>query len=384
MKRRVGLAVLAAVLIVGLAGVAVAAGDMAEPSSVELDRVEPPSGQMIDTTYPEAPSDLGLASTIGDANLRTAFEQAEFEARIARAEDADAAERITDEYLANLDGELTDLHNLELTRHAAFRTGEEDLETFVRAIVILDARAQARITTFDSLRAMDQHVPQFLGGKITDLRERYEMYAGPVRELMTAEVTTQEAAPPILLETSDAGLTLATVHEGQYHREAVRYDHFDRTPDPEFDLAEDAIVIAAEAYPESNLESARRAAPWLYTVQLETAGGQIAAYVSSGSEEVFLERQHLWPHMMTLTDSSVHTEGGYTLTVNRTFSTGPMELIVVDEETGEPVDATISLQIGERTTTLGTTDRTSLWTVEPRPAFDIEVVVDNETYLFEL
>ncbi|ELZ94515.1 DUF7094 domain-containing protein, partial [Haloferax sulfurifontis] len=108
--------------------------------------------------------------------------------------------------------------------------------------------------------------------------------------------------------------------------------------------------------------------------------GQLTAYVDSGTGRVFKESQTRPLESITTRDTASGVRDGLALTVDRTYPGGPLRIQLNESETGDPVDAnvTIGLEASQESTLLGHTGSDgTIWTVSPSASYTVTVIRGN-------
>lgn len=199
---------------------------------------------------------------------------------------------------------------------------------------------------------------------------------GPVRDRALAALRGESAGTRVFVATTERGVVFSTIDNGTYLREA--YLGFPWDQGDGAISASAAENATAASYPEIwSARSARSGTGLGSTFELSVphAGGQLDVYVR-GNEEVARAVQRVPLDAFPSGNTAVQGSSGLNLTVNRTYPGGPMQIRVVDVNTGEPVDANIVLQLGVRPNApfvvLGETGPDGeLWTLSPADSFII-------------
>ncbi|MFC6974344.1 hypothetical protein ACFQL1_06255 [Halomicroarcula sp. GCM10025709] len=126
--------------------------------------------------------------------------------------------------------------------------------------------------------------------------------------------------------------------------------------------------------------------PWLYSQQLPSVNtygtssiyrltanhpsGQLTTYIDGGTTDVFHESQRLQLSTIRASETRVTINDSVRVEVTRTYETGPVRVSVRNNDTGAPMAGTVAVSGRE----VGTTgDDGTLWTVEPRGSYSVEV-----------
>ncbi|ELZ87429.1 hypothetical protein C453_03724 [Haloferax elongans ATCC BAA-1513] len=250
----------------------------------------------------------------------------------------------------------------------------------------IDAEARELNERRVELREAAAQTPDFSvdPGRLAALERELDTFTGPVRKHAAAVLTGNEPSMRFFVRTSADGLVLSVISDNTYIREAYRSDLRDR--DQSGVTPTQALDKVAENYPLVwNSRATQNGADVVgagnsYLVRVNHGRGQLFAYVDSGSAEVFKEAQ-IRP-LDTVSNGTVATEvkDGLRLSANRTYPGGPLRIQLNETETGDSVDAnvTLGLEASRESTLLGRTGSDgAIWTVSPASRFTITVIRGN-------
>ncbi|MUW13902.1 hypothetical protein GJ633_03940, partial [Halorubrum sp. CBA1125] len=213
--------------------------------------------------------------------------------------------------------------------------------------------------------------------RLDELQVALQVYEGPVRDLARSTAAADVSATEIYVESTANGVVLSAIADGQYVREVVRTDRWDREGGP---ISNDvAIETVTTAYPETAALRQPNAfgAGSVQRVTIPHEFGTLRAFVSGGTEQVFVEHQRI--DLSTFPDTETVTESGdgFTVTVDRSYGGGPVTVTVRDEETGEPVpNVTVTKSVGDAdSVAIGATDDDGVVrTISPVVTYRVTVV----------
>jgi hypothetical protein len=184
--------------------------------------------------------------------------------------------------------------------------------------------------------------------------------------------------------TSADSVVLSTIVGDAYVREAYRGDVRNRTTDRM--SPEEAFDIANRSY--STIWDLRTDTEILgsgdsYLVRVSYPGGDLSAFVDSGSRNVFKEFQRRPLADVDRGALVSDTRDGLRLQVNRTYPGGPLRVRLTEASTGDPVDAnvTVGRDGGESRLVGATGDDGVLWTVSPGSRFTVTAIRGNSVVL---
>lgn len=329
--------------------------------------------------FATASVDVSTAMAVQRAAADSRLDRYALAERLESSASAEAEAARLSRATTEAEGRITTLRDDARSLRSAYAEGTIDAETYLRRLARLNARAAELRTTLDRLQAHADELPGFsLNGRAQLLESKLIGYGGPVRERALGAATG--AAPPTRVSVigSSNGVALAMLDGNRYVREAYRVDQ--RTPDSvsSFDLAE-AASRAFELYPVAYNQSQQpgfgtnidgSVGGNLYRVRLTIPTGSIEAYLDDGTRNVFFEVQQRRVDLLEARPSVTAAANGSRLTVNRAYAGGPLEVSVVDEASGEPLEATVVVA-GHAVET--GPDGTA-WTLTPANRFEVTAV----------
>lgn len=341
-------------------------------------------------------ADIDVAGAVGSnaGEVRATYRRVTLEQRL-RAADSDEERREviragTDRLGARVD-ELQGRHDAAVERYAA---GTADEDRLFRTLSVVNREAERSAETAEWLErqarglGMDETAT-----RLSEQRIRLLSLRGPVRSAIDeghkggGDVRAHVVA-------SDGGLVLATVErdltETTYVREA--YDAGVRSvdsPDQYDGIAPDAFEERIEElYPwvRDNSRSASLGGAIgtndarIYIFEFEHAHGDLATYLDGGTDEIVREIQEVDPELVPTTTVNATSETtDLRLRVETTRGGGPLGVTVIDDATGEAVDAAVQVN-GEG---VGSTGDGRLWTVAPRGELRVNATRAGETLTVE-
>jgi len=343
------------------------------PTSVERWAVE--------QQYVDLGPALGLSTNATTDRLRTL-------ATVERVESSNTTDERRErlrEALSDLERRVDELDERQTTAVEAYGRGEitsrELLVTLVRVSIaaeeLNDRRGRIEALAADT-RGFDIN-----RGRLASIGNRLSAFRGPVRA--HAEAVLQGEADPhrFYLSTGPQSVTVSTILDDTYLREAYRGDLRNGAGDA-IEL-EVALDIVAASYPviwnTTREQTQVFGGGETYPVRIAHSRGDLTAFVDSDARAVYAEHQSR-PLASMVADQQVQGAGeGVRLVVNQTYPGGPAQIRVVDDVTGDPIDASVSIAIetGDATR-LGTTgDDGVLWTLSPYRRYTITVEAQGES-----
>ncbi len=329
--------------------------------------------------------DAGTATGFGANASAARIETIALRERITSANDSDERQiRILDG-LNEVDKDVVTLHSRHREAIAAYHAGEISGKEFLVELARIRATAavlEERVLMLDRL-ADDTDDLALDDSRVFPVVYDLRTFDGPVRSRAAAALDGEPGASTrVYVATTETGIVLSTVADGQFVREAFRSDLRQRD-DTSID-EETAQNVTARSYPEvwaaTGGSVAGQGSGGTFLFDLAYPNGTLTAFVGGGTERVFMEQQRVDLAAVS-TGEAVTRTLDLTLTVNRTFPGGPLRVAVTDPQTGEPVDAVVKIgREGGESTDVGTTGADGvLWTVSPSDEFVVTVVEVGST-----
>jgi len=269
---------------------------------------------------------------------------------------------------------------------SAFVDGDiEQREALVR-LARIDIEARALETRRERLATLAEETPEFSvdAGRMDSLSRELDSITGPVRAHAAAVLQGQSNPTRFYVATSADSVVLSTIVGDAYVREAYRGDVRNRTTDRM--SPEEAFDIANRSY--STIWDLRTDTEILgsgdsYLVRVSYPGGDLSAFVDSGSRNVFKEFQRRPLADVDRGALVSDTRDGLRLQVNRTYPGGPLRVRLIEASTGDPVDAnvTVGRDGGESRLVGATGDDGELWTLSPGSRFTVTAIRGNSVVL---
>lgn len=329
--------------------------------------------------------DVGAAAGFGSNASAARITTAAVVARVENAStDEERAERIRDA-MAQVRRQTRALQDRQASALAAFNAGRITAREFLVRLASIRLEAAAlrdRIATLQRL-ADDTDGIDLSGGSVVATTFELRVLDGPVRQRVAAAMSGHAPPTRVYVETGPQGVVLATIDDGTYVREGYRgavRDDGSATIDPE-----DALNVTARSYPEiwrtRTTQGAVIGPGSIYVTTVDHERGELTAFVDADSKQVFKEYQRRPLSSFVNRSSAVTVRSGLRLAVNRTYPGGPLRINVTDLETGEPVNATIIINVGPtRTLYVGPAgDDGTAWALSPRGSYEVTAVADGGT-----
>jgi len=361
--------------------------DSAEPSTATADnttnRLAVPGPKT--TNYSTVRLDFGGSMATSSERIGNEYRLEIAIQQIQTVESREAEEAIVGSYL---DATVRELENISATERAAverYRNGESRVETLLTRLAVVDARSRAIEA---SLNRLQRVAPPTAAPRIRRVKTELEAYQSPLRERVAAAVSGRlDEDAHVHVTASPNGYALETILDGNYHRNAVRFDdrNANGTDRINGDLGEIQDRLT-ELYPwgfdpKRITDYRTYPARSVYLTEFRHEQGDATVYLDGATQEPFREEQSLI--LSRLPVESVTTDAAENLTVDvtRTRHGGPVNVnttSAVRSDDGnvsyEAVDVVVKVDgrvVGE---TGGDGD---LWLIPPPGDYRITVVRGN-------
>jgi hypothetical protein len=338
-----------------------------------------------EAAYGQASLDVGAALEGATTKVGAEYSRRAFERRYVAAGNESEREARLRDAVDRLDTRLAAVEGRQERAVDRYNAEELGANGLLRELAITDVAARQIAVRFEHLRDRAGFgLPAALDRRIDALETRLLALHGQVRARVVAATMGQGPTTTVYAVTSSEAIVLGTTDGTQFYREAHLPANYAPGEPNQFATENDPGGITranergSELYPWTYADSQRslnQLSGSVYRVTLEHSQGHLESYLDGATRSVFHEVQRLRLDRLPTTRAANET-ADLALRVNRTYGTGPMEVTVVDPTTGEPVDATISIN-GYR---VGTTETDgSLWTTTPHRQVSIVAAADNET-----
>ncbi len=317
---------------------------------------------------------VGLAAGEVDAALRT-------ETTIQRIESAETSAERQRRILEAINEVEQDEVSLDSRQTAAINahangelTDRELLDELVRISTIA-------VEFNDRLEVLDELSEETDGfsapSRLDELQVQLQVYEGPVRDRALETVRGDTDTAEIRVESTSSAVVLTAIEGDEYVRESFRRDRWDRGGG--ILSSEAAIDAAIASYPETTAlrEPDAFGAGSVQRITVPHEYGTLRAFVSGGTEQVFVEHQRMDIDQFPDVETDTLAEDGFNVTVHRSYAGGPVTVAVTDEETGEPVSGiTVTKSAdGGDSESIGTTNQNGIArTLSPTESYRITVI----------
>ncbi|CQH61340.1 uncharacterized protein HHUB_3428 [Halobacterium hubeiense] len=317
----------------------------------------------------------------GHATLGTDLRLATVEQRLDAADNRSARREILRNATDEAAERVAALRERATAAHDAYRNGELSTGSYVRTLGTIHAEASSLSTTLGRTasggslynHAISDSFSE-IGTRVYRLRAQLATVQGPVREHV-ADVVHGNREQVRVHVTAGNGVMLSTIDDGTYVRETVRPDNVEETLGGDF---ADASTVIQSKYPwlSNNSRSPsiiETRGGYAFYYRANYGHGQITAYIDTTTEKVYAERHQQTLAQLPADVEQRDTANNVTLSTSRTYAGGPL-LVRAENEAGEPIDTTVSLN----GTSVGDTgDDGRLWVLSPAGEYNVATVHDG-------
>ncbi|WP_251341601.1 DUF7096 domain-containing protein [Haloplanus halophilus] len=323
---------------------------------------------------------VGLSTNATTARLRTL-------AMVERVERADTTELRRERLrtaIEELEAAVDDLDRRQTAAVGAYSRDEITGQELLVALVDISITAQElndRRSRLEELAA-DTSGFDIDRGRLASIGNRLSAFEGPVRAHARSVLGGEAEPHRFYVATSAESVTVSTIIGDTYYREAYRGDLRNGAGDA-IEL-EVALDIVATSYPviwnTTREQTQVFGGGETYPVRIGHSRGDLTAFVDSNARVVYAEHQRR-PLDTVVRDQRIErTAGSLRLVVNHTYPGGPVQIRVVDEATGDPVDAAVAVKAGPTPPeSIGSTgDDGTVWTLSPNRQYTVTAEARGE------
>ena len=282
------------------------------------------------------------------------------------------------------------LRQREAAAVEAFAAGDREPKALLKELVLIGQtadRLRDRVDVIDArLDATDENGQRELADRLTAIDYELRMLDGPVRSYAAAVFSGERPAGRVSIQAGPENFELTAIDGGEYIREAYRFDNRATGGQITAATAED---IAAEQYPW--FWERRSGGTWsiggpgsLSLVSIDIDDGSLRTFIDGTTEQRFVEHQQIALDEIVPVTRTTKRQDGLAVTVDRTYVGGPLDVRVVDADTGQPVAADVSIgQNGQESVFVGSTsDGGSVWTLTPQGTFTLTILAEDDSAAF--
>jgi len=305
-----------------------------------------------------------------------------------------SADTVDDDRLAaNVDAIAATTERLRQREAAAidaFAAGDREPKALLEELVVIGQtadRLRERADVIDArIETASDDSQRELSDRLTAIDYELRMLDGPVRAYAAAVIRGERPAGRVSIQAGAENFELTAIDGGDYLREAYRFDNRATGGEITASTAED---IVAEQYPW--FWEQRGSGTWsiggpgsLSLVSIEIDEGSLRTFIDGTTEQRFVEHQQITLDEIVPVTRTTKRQDGLAVTVDRTYVGGPLDVRVVDADTGQPVAADVSVgQNGQESVSVGTTgDGGNVWTLTPQGTFTLTILAEDDSAAF--
>lgn len=373
----VALLIVTAPLTAAAGGVSPVSGETADATQVQEEDVPENiswilAGEDATSGTADPDPDLGSALTMGDTEFENRIELGSIEAQYESLESPDEKEALLDETLDGIEGQIQVLHERERDLADQYHSGEVDQRTVLREVVeISNEAATLRAATTD-IERLSQSEPG-VSVSVRNVRGELTRFDSPLRIKLSEATFGIEDTGTVQVSAVENTLVLSDFDDGVYYREAVQFDRYKPNEPSTFESLTELEDRGPELY------------PWIYSnslfefewgisgyvslvgLSLDHPRGETLSYIDTTTQDVVMEYHTLDVNSLPTTATVSRSNENATISSHRVYDGGPVWVSVTEPDTGDPLDATVSIEGHEvQTGEDGTT-----WVVAPDG--DVEV-----------
>lgn len=338
--------------------------------------------------YATASVDVAGAVAIGARELHGNFERGSFRRAWSGRSEA-AKRRLVRNELGEIRARVARLERERAALWEAFRAGEVSTATFLRRGLVIHTRASQLLQRVENVQQLlsiatePPYIQEYLT-PIDALRGRTTILMNRVSDNLRASLLGTAKPTSVYLLFAEDSLVMATAGGGQFIRLAHVSTNFVANGTDQFAPPREvsALTRFKQLYPWADAHAIRSARVFpfgnttIYRGRIVHPQGELLAFMDGSSRQVFRELQLLRRTSVPVASTLTNNTADLALRVNMTGPTNPMHVEVVQSGTRAPVNGTV--RIGG--TVVGTTGESgSLWAVQPRGQFTVNVTVADDT-----
>lgn len=273
----------------------------------------------------------------------------------------------------------------------AFAAGDREPTAFLEELVLIGQTADRLRDRLDVIDAQieassDNDRRRELSDRLTTVDYELRLLDGPVRAYAATVFSGDRPAGRVSIQVGDGNLALTAINDGSYIREAYRFDNRATGGQITAATAEDIVTTQYPWFWER-----RSGGTWsiggpgsLSLVSIEIDEGSLQTFIDGTTEKRFVEHQQIALDEVVPVTRTTKRQDGLAVTVDRTYVGGPLDVRVVDVDTGQPVDADVSIgQNGQESVSVGSTaDDGHVWTLTPRGTFTLTILSEDDSAAF--
>jgi len=330
--------------------------------------------------------DVGLAVSTDGRNLQTTHELRSFRQRFAAAETDENRTAAYEATITSIEERTDELRARSVGLISSYAQRSVTAETLVRERAAISAEAASLQQVVDELNLVARQrlgydLPDEHGARLENVDGRLAILQGSIADRTARLAASGSSHQVVYVESSTSGATFALMEGDTYVRETYLGDEYDPSAPDQFadgdgNPIERVLQRATQLYPTTNSEGVSAVGTTgVYQYNAMFEGGLVSVYIDGATTNAFRESLQADAPSFPPSERAETRSGAVTLQVNRTFSTGPMEIELVDSTTGTGLDGSVTVD-GQPVGNTGLDGR--LWAVEPRGEVTVEASTPEE------
>ncbi len=336
--------------------------------------------------------ELGTAFAAGTYSLQSEHTRISFEQDFRRVDSDAEKTAVVRSVVDRADRRTEQLQRRDRAAIRAHANGSLSTAAFTRERAQIHAEAdrlQSTIQRVDRVARDDDtySLPVTVQARLANIGGELEVLQGPVSGHVAQTSAGQAARQNVYAETSADGYTMAYVTNDSYVRETYLGDERRPNATDRFATGDEPRINALnsrghELYPWATSgpfspSNQALGTSGIYRFSVDFANGELTSYIDGNTTDVFREAQRHKLSEMHVTNTITNTNDTLQVRVNKTYQTGPLHVELARNDTGVPINGTVTVD-GEPVGNTG--DDGSLWLVEPSGPDRVRVTTsDNET-----
>ncbi|MFD1563254.1 hypothetical protein ACFR99_06810 [Haloarchaeobius amylolyticus] len=326
-------------------------------------------------------SATGLGTTLASADDELRVDHGQYvlvddEFAEASAEERAAMLETAYERLTRQADELEERERTAVREHAA---GERSSAALLQTLLRNQNEAVALSQQISVIDDRAERVPDYSlsASQIRAEDKALESHQTVLRSNLERNLPAENDPHKVLISTTQNGYSISMIDGNQYLVERSRFDNraesgSDRFENGEaYDHIDELYPWASEFGPHFQDNS-----PDYYWAEIAHDQGRLEFYFDSETGDVYREIQELSVPTLPTVDNQTWSRDELEMTITKTPANGPLEVEVTDSETGDPVQATITVDGVE----LGMTDEDGhLWIVQPQNDYRLKAETTTES-----
>lgn len=350
----------------------------------------PPSDAEVREAYARADIDVAGATELSVERLEGRYERGSFERSWAGTSES-VKRRMVETELSAVRTQVDRAEARYRSALADYQDGSISASTFLRRASLVHVRATQLSQQLDTVgeQLSRSSGPPYITAyqtPIDNVRSRLNTLRNPVADLLNRSLAGTHSPTDVYLLLGPESYVMGTAGAGEFsrvahvaeNRVAAGTDRFEETGDP---------IVAA-------LNRFRALYPWadantiqtpsinrfgnssIYRVAVVHTLGELTTYADGKTEQVFHEVQMLRQETLPVATTLQNETAALVLRVNATGPTRPMRIELDQAGTRAPLDGVVRI---DGTVVGSTGDSGTLWTVQPRGQFTVNVSVDTDS-----